>query len=255
MLLVIDVGNTNIVLGLMTGDKLAHDWRLQTVHGRTGDEHLILLMQLFRTAGVNAADVSDAVISSVVPPLTGIMAEACRKILSRDPLIVGPGTRTGVPILYEHPREVGADRIVNSVAAYERFGTAGVVVDFGTATTFDAISAKGEYLGGAIAPGISISSEALFAKASKLPRVQMMRTASVIGRTTETSMQAGLFYGYVGLVDGIVVRMLAELGKPAFVIATGGLAGLFLGESETIGEVDEYLTLHGLRTIYLRNRS
>jgi type III pantothenate kinase len=253
MLFVVDVGNTNIVLGLYDGEHLRDHWRLETDPERTSDEYGILCTQLIRHGGVEPADVRAGILSSVVPPMTALFQEMCHRFFRFEVMVVGPGIKTGMPILYENPREVGADRVVNAVAAYERFHDAAIVVDFGTATTFDAISPKGEYLGGAIAPGIGIAAEALFRHASKLPRVELLRPKSVIGRNTVQSIQAGIVFGYVGLVDGIVRRMAAEEGLTPRVIATGGLAPLIGRESQTIEIVDEHLTLEGLRILYRRN--
>jgi type III pantothenate kinase len=254
VLLAIDVGNTNTVLGAFEGVKLRHHWRIETSHTRTADEYGILLRQLFAFAGLDATKVESVVVSSVVPPLALTLEQMSSRYFDRKPLFVGPGMKTGMPILYENPREVGADRVVNAVAAYERWRQGLVVVDFGTATTFDAISAKGEYLGGAICPGIGISMEALFRSASKLPRVEFSRPATVIGRNTVASMQSGIVYGYVGLVDGICARMADELGFTPKIVATGGLAPLIAGVSKAISEVDEHLTLDGLRILHERNR-
>jgi type III pantothenate kinase len=254
MLLVIDVGNSNIVLGICDGVQLVRNWRLSTDKSRTSDEYAVLLHSLFASAGLAFEIVNAAIISSVVPPLTGVMEAICHDFFHLTPYVVGPGIKTGMPIHYDNPREVGADRIVNAVAAYEKHKCSLVIVDFGTATTFDYVNAKGEYCGGAIAPGLAISLEALFQRASKLPRVDIAKPPQVIAKNTVNSMQAGIFYGYVGLVDEIVTRIKAESKDSPKVIATGGLANLIAPESRTIVEVDDFLTLDGLRILYEMNR-
>jgi type III pantothenate kinase len=255
MLMVVDVGNTNIVLGLFDDERLVQSWRLTTDKSRTSDEYGILIHELYARERVPERDVNACWVSCVVPPMIPTVSEVAKKFFGVEPVFVGPGIRTGMAILYDSPREVGADRIVNAVAAFEKVKRACIVVDFGTATTFDVVSSRGEYLGGAIAPGLGISTEALFQHASKLPRVELVRPRTAIGKTTVHSMQAGLLFGYAGLVDALVRRIMIEMGgdKPA-VLATGGIAPLVACETETIEEVDELLTLTGLRILYERNR-
>ena len=258
MLLAIDVGNTNIVLGVFLDGRLIHSWRLQTLRERTADELGLLVDGLFAHRGLSPSGVTGVVLGSVVPPLTATVWLMVKRYFDRDPLIVDP-RKTGMPILYENPDEVGADRILNAIAAYEMFGSrAGrpmVVCDFGTATTLDAVTAKGEYLGGAICPGVTISADALFQRAARLPRVDVRKPATVIGHTTVGAMQSGLFYGYVGMVEGLMRRMSAELGGNALCIATGGLAATIASEIPEIEEVDLDLTLRGLRMVWERNQS
>lgn len=250
MLLAIDVGNTNIVLGIYRENRLVHDWRVMTDREKTADEYGILLQNLFAIRHVTLEAVTAIIISCVVPPLVRVLEQLCNTYFHLRPLFVRPDIKLGMPIGYANPHEVGADRIVNAVAAFDKHRRSLIIIDFGTATTFDYISPRGEYVGGAIAPGIQIASEALFQKASKLPRVEFVVPQRVIGRDTVTSIQAGIVYGYIGLVDGIVSRMKAEVADEPLVIATGGLAGLIAPYSTTINEVDELLTLRGLKIIY-----
>ncbi|MFN3763690.1 MAG: type III pantothenate kinase [Anaerolineae bacterium] len=254
MLLCIDIGNTNITFGLYEGATLGPRWRIRTIHDKMPDEYGILMLQLFRHRGYAPEDVTGVSIASVVPPLTPVFEAVSRDYLGQEPLVVDAGVRTGVRIRYDNPREVGADRVVDAAAVRALYGVPACVVDFGTATTFDAISADGDYLGGAIAPGIGIAAEALFARTAKLPRVEIARPPSVIGRNTVQSIQSGLLFGYVGLVEGMVARFREVLGPDMRVVATGGLAELVARETSVIQIVDPWLTLHGLRIIYELNR-
>lgn len=250
MLLVIDVGNTNTVMGIYQGDRLLKDWRIRTEKNTTEDEFNVLATGLFTVDHIDPKDIRKTIISCVVPPMMGILDSFCRKYLKHAPHWVDAKSVARMPILYGNPAEVGADRIVNAVAAFEKYKSALIVIDFGTATTFDAISSKGEYLGGAICPGIMISSEALFRNASKLPRVEIFsRPDRVIGKDTVGSIQSGIIFGYAGLVDGMVRRMSVEMDSPPKIIATGGLAPLMADISETIEAADSDLTLEGLRLI------
>jgi type III pantothenate kinase len=254
MLLAVDIGNTNVTLGVYDGARLGATWRVATVHDRMPDEYGILLMGLFGHRGIRPADIGGVAMASVVPQLTSIFREVSRAYLEQEPLVVDAGVRTGVRIRYENPREIGADRIVDCAAVQSKYGGPACVVDFGTATTFDAISREGEYLGGAIAPGIGIAAEALFSRASKLYRVEIAPPAKVIGTNTAMAMQAGIFLGYVALVEGLVARFRRELGDNMRVIATGGLAETVARETPVIQHVDPWLTLDGLRLIYEMNR-
>jgi type III pantothenate kinase len=254
MLLCIDIGNTNITFGLYEGQTLGPRWRIRTIHDKMADEYGILLDQMFRHRGYRPEQVTGVVIASVVPPLTPTFVQVCREYLDQEPLVVDAGVRTGVRICYDNPREVGADRVVDAAAARALYSVPACIVDFGTATTFDAVSAEGDYLGGAIAPGIGIAAQALFERTAKLPRVELTRPPSVIGRNTVHSIQSGLLFGYVGLVEGMVARFKAELGPQTRVIATGGLAEIVARETSVIDIVDPWLTLHGLRIIYELNR-
>lgn len=254
MLLVIDIGNTNIVFGVYRDDALVNHWRVSTVLERTADEYAILLNSLLYFEKIRLNDIDSVIISCVVPPLLMPFQSICGKYVGVQPLIVGPGIKTGMPIQYENAQEVGADRIVNAVAGYEKHKRALIIVDFGTATTFDYVTPKGEYAGGAIAPGMMISLDALFERASKLPRVELVKPKDVIGRNTVSAMQAGIVYGYISLVDGIVARMKGTVNTNPLVIATGGLAGIVFQESQSIDEVDEFLTLKGLKILYEKNK-
>ena len=255
MLFCIDIGNTNIVLGVAKQEKILQHWRVRTEKDVTADELGIFINNLFRSSDIEMSDITDIIISCVVPPLLNTMDELANRYFNVRPMVVGPGLKTGMSIKYDNPKEVGADRIVNAVAAYEKYRTGLVIVDFGTATTFDCVSAEGAYIGGAIAPGVTISSEALFQKASKLPRVEIFaKPKNIITKDTISGMNAGIIYGYAGLVDGIVKRMKREMGEKSTVIATGGLAPLISEESETIEHVEEFLTLEGLILLFKRNK-
>ncbi len=254
MLLTIDIGNTNLTLGLYQDDLLGPRWRLATVHDRMPDEYGLQFVGLLNHAGRKPSDLTGICMASVVPPLTGKVIEACRRYLDQDPLVVDAGVKTGVRVRYEDPRAVGADRIVDAAAVQRLYGGPACVVDFGTATTFDAISAEGDYLGGAITPGIGIASEALFLHAAKLPRVDLQRPPNVIGRNTVHAMQSGLLFGYTALVEGMVARFCKELGPAMKVIATGGLAEIIAHETDVLQIIAPWLTLDGLHIIWEMNQ-
>lgn len=257
LLLVVDVGNTNIVLGVYEDEKLLYDWRIATDKDKTSDEYGLLLDQIFKYNGLNLRDVENVIISSVVPPLMHTLSAMSMKYFNVKPIVVGPGVKTGMNIKYDNPREVGSDRIVNAVAAYEKYGGPIIIVDFGTAITFCAVSRKGEYLGGAIAPGIKISSEALFLRTAKLPKVEISKPKTVIAKNTINSIQSGLVYGYIGMVDYIIEKMMEEMkeeGEDIKVLATGGFANLIASDSKYIQKIDKLLTLEGLRIIFNRNK-
>jgi type III pantothenate kinase len=252
-ILAVDVGNSQIGIGLYSEGILGGFWRIRTDPKETEDELTLTLLQLFTAGGIRKEDIGGAIVASVVPPLTDTMVSCLQALLCTKVVVVGPGLRTGISILMDNPREVGADRIVNAVAASTKYPGGSIVVDTGTATTFDCISPKAEYLGGAIAPGITISSEALFIRTAKLPKVEIARPARCLGKSTVESMQAGIFFGYVGLIDGMIERLKKELDFPAKVIATGGFAPLIASESRTIEVVDASLTLDGLAILYEKN--
>jgi type III pantothenate kinase len=254
MILAVDIGNTNIGLGIFQEKNLIKNWNIRTETEKTCDEYGIILLNLLSLAGLSAEAIKSIVLSSVVPPLTPVFQELSRSLFKVKPLVVGPGLKTGMAILYENPLEVGADRVVVAVAAFEKYGGPCLVVDFGTATTFDAVSAKGEYLGGAIAPGIQISAQALYLKTARLPRIEIKKPSKAIGRTTVSSMQSGLYFGYVGLVSNIIDEIKKELGGKASVISTGGFAAQISHEVDSIDFHEPYLALEGLRILHERTR-
>jgi type III pantothenate kinase len=255
VLLTIDVGNTNTVLGLHQGAELKAHWRLTTRREQTADEYGILVRNLFATSDFEPAQIEGVALASVVPPLTPVLVALSRQYLGHDPLVIEPGVRTGMPILYEPPGDVGADRIVNGVAAFAAYGGPVIVVDFGTATTFDVVTKKGEYAGGVICPGIGISADALFQRAARLPRVDVRHPGRVVGKSTVASIQAGLYFGYAEMVEGLIRRIRAELQEQVKVVATGGLAETLASDIPSIEAVDPVLTLTGLRLIWDRNRT
>ena len=254
MLLAIDIGNSNNVIGLFSNEKLLTHWRIRTEWNRTSDEYWVLIKEFIQLNNVDTETIDEIIIACVVPPLIPVLKEMSNKYFSCDPIIVGPGIKTGMSILYKNPAEVGADRIVNSVAAYEKYGGPLVIVDFGTATTFDVVSQKGEYLGGAISPGVQLSLEALFKSAAMLPRVDMAEPENVIGKSTIESIHSGTVYGFVGMIDGMVLRIQEEIQEKAQVIGTGGIVDLIASKTKTIDLIDPFLTLEGLRIIHQRNQ-
>jgi type III pantothenate kinase len=254
-ILAVDIGNTNTVLGVYNGDELIAYWRMATASHRMADENAVLLDSFFGHAGLSFSDIHDGIVSCVVPPLLPVFLEVCQRYMNFTPLVIEPGTKTGMRILYDNPQEVGADRIVNAVAAKQLYGTPLIVIDFGTATTFDAISRDGDYLGGAIAPGVNVAAEALAERAAKLPHIELAVPPQAIGRNTIASMQSGIMYGYVSLIEGMVARLKEELGRDARVVATGGLAEIIAQHTPVIEDVNQNLTLQGLRLLYKLNRS
>src|SRR6185436_8843408 len=253
MLLAVDIGNTNIVFGLYRETTLMQTFRAETARSRTADEYGVLLGQMLSLRGIESRSVSAGILASVVPPLTDVMVEAIRHACARDPVVVGPGLKTGIAVKYESPRDVGADRIVNAVAAFERYHAGVIVVDFGTATTFDCVSPKAEYLGGVIVPGVQVSLDGLLARAAKLSRIEIAAPPKVVGRNTTHALQSGIVHGYAALVDGLVGKLERELEFPCEVLATGGLARLIAPQTERLKVVDENLTLEGLRLLHQRN--
>lgn len=255
MLLAVDIGNTNIALGVFDGKNIIQHWKIRSEREKTSDEYEIILLNLLSLAGLEVESINSVIISSVVPPLTPVFESMSQDLLKVKPLVVGPGLKTGMSILYENPQEVGADRVVASVAAYEKYGGPAIVVDFGTATTFDAISKNGEYLGGAIAPGIQIAAEALYLKTAKLPRIEIKKPKNAVGRTTVTSMQSGLYFGYIGLISNIIKEISKELGEGIHIVATGSFASQIYPDIEAIEYLEPFLVLEGLRIIHDRNKA
>jgi type III pantothenate kinase len=253
MLLAIDIGNTTVAIGVFKGKRLVNDWKVRSEREKTADEYGIMLLELLRAAGLDPASVKGVIISSVVPPLTPSFQGLSQNLFGLKALVVGPGLRTGLPILYENPAEVGADRVVASLAAFEKYGGPAIIIDFGTATTFDAVTARGEYLGGAIAPGIQISAEALYLRTAKLPRIEVAKPKKVIGKTTVASMQSGIYFGYIGLVNNIIAEIAGELGSEPQIVVTGGFAVQLGPEIRSPHHYEPHLVLEGLRLIYERN--
>lgn len=255
MLLAVDIGNTNIALGVFDGNNIVRHWKIRSDREKTSDEYEIILLNLLSMAHLEAESVDSVIISSVVPPLTPAFENLSKNLLKIKPLVVGPGLRTGMPILYENPQEVGADRVVASVAAFDKYGGPAIIVDFGTATTFDAVSEKGDYLGGSIAPGIQIAAEALYLKTAKLPRIEIKKPKTAVGRTTVTSMQSGLYFGYIGLISNIIKEISKELGAGVKIIATGSFASEIYPDIGSIDYLEPFLVLEGLRIIHERNKA
>ena len=255
MLLALDIGNTNIAVGVFEGKNIIQHWKIRSDREKTSDEYEIILLNLLSLAHLGVENIDSVIISSVVPPLTPVFENLSKNLLKLKPLVVGPGLKTGMSILYENPQEVGADRIVASVAAFEKYGGPAIIVDFGTATTFDAISQKGDYLGGAIAPGIQIAAEALYLKTAKLPRIEIKKPKNAVGRTTVSSMQSGLYFGYIGLISNIIKEIAKELGDGIKIIATGSFASQIYPDLESIEYLEPLLVFEGLRIIYDRNKA
>ena len=255
MLLVVDIGNTNIALGVFEKNDLSQHWKIRSDREKTSDEYKIILLNLLSLAHIEKTSIQSVIISSVVPPLTPVFQKMSQNLLKVNPMVVGPGLRTGMPILYENPQEVGADRVVASVAAFEKYGGPAIIVDFGTATTFDAISKEGKYLGGAIAPGIQIAAEALFLKTATLPRIEIKKPKNAVGRTTVTSMQSGLYFGYIGLVSNIIEEISKELGENIKIVATGSFASQIYPDVASIEYLEPFLVLDGLKIIHDRNKT